>query len=269
MSQTADKQPGPALRRATSSLHGEIGDAAPVGERSFQADSPPPPPREWLAAAAFHHVVRALDERLRRAQGIAEYSHSRDCILRVEPRRAEGAVRLADGTEVRPDDALLELHLWNEHLPRISVLGPHLGWALRVRTQMRLSLIELADKLAHRPEYADVVALHARISWGRATRSGRMLSLARRFGFRPSSEFAPRGALQHLHDFWEDFLIFGLICTFNPRSLRGAGLLRHRAELWMSRRELIDRYGAKSHLAGSRREAERRSKLRQQAATMS
>jgi hypothetical protein len=46
-----------------------------------------------------------------------------------------------------------------------------------------------------------------------------------------------------MHDLGEDLLIWGLVCTFNPRSLRGGGLLRHRADLWMSRRELIARYG--------------------------
>jgi hypothetical protein len=237
MTQTAENQSGHALRASMSSFDPEIDGLATELPPGRGAE------RKSLVAALFRHLVRGLDERLRRVQGIAEFSASRDCILRVEARRSGEALRLADGTEIRPEDALLELHLWNEHLPRIPILGPHLGWALRIRSQMRLSLAELARSLERRPDFAPVVALHARISWGRRARSGRMLSLARRFGFRPSLRIAPTGAIERIHDFWEDFLIWALICTFNPRSLRGGGLLRHRADLWMSRRELITRYG--------------------------
>jgi hypothetical protein len=237
MTQMAGNQSGHVLRRAAGPRDRRIDELPPGTQGRFAADG------KSFVGPAFRHLVHQLDESLRHAQGIAEYSASPDCMLRVEARRSAEPVRLHDGTMIRPNDELLELHLWNEHLPRISALGPHLGWALRVRTQMRRSLAELAACLQHDPAYAGVVALHARISWSRAARSGRMLSLARRFGFRASSRLAAEAPAQRLHDFWEDFLIWGLICTFNPRSLRGAGLLRHRAELWMSRRELIESYG--------------------------
>jgi len=235
MTQAAENQSGRALGAARTSFDPEI-------DRPAAAELPSAG-RPALAATVFRHLVRGLDELLRRAQGIVEFSASRDCILRVEARRCGETLRLADGTEIGPGDALLEVHLWNDHMPRIPAAGPHLGWALRVRSQMCRSLTELAESLERRPDFAAVAALHARISWRRGARSGRMLSLARRFGFRPSLRIAPPSTAERLHDFWEDFLIWSLICTFNPRGLRGSGLLRHRADLWMSRHELIARYG--------------------------
>src|SRR5262249_24360376 len=110
-----------------------------------------------------------------------------------------------------PDDALLEVHLWNDHMPRIPAAGPHLGWALRVHSQMRRSLTELAESLERRPDFADVDALHARISWRRGARSRPMLSLPRRSGLRPSLRLPPPSTAERLHDFWEDFLIWSLI----------------------------------------------------------
>ncbi len=56
----------------------------------------------------------------------------------------------------------------------------------------------------------------------------------------------PRNAstvAKRIHDFFQNILVSMLIWTFNPRGLRGLGLRRDYASLWISRRTLIARYG--------------------------
>ncbi len=70
-----------------------------------------------LASAWLERAVFSLDRVLRWRLGIYEYSASRHCMFRINRARAEQSWRLPDGTTIRAGDRILELHLWNEHIP--------------------------------------------------------------------------------------------------------------------------------------------------------
>src|SRR6185437_7027005 len=104
--------------------------------------------------------VRWLDRALRQYLGVIEFCDQPPCVLRVSPARAGLALTLPDGTRISPGDSLLELHLWNERLPRADTMCT-LGRGGSLRTRLDWSLDALARYLAQEPGTGDVRACHA------------------------------------------------------------------------------------------------------------
>jgi len=75
--------------------------------------------------------IFALDTWLRRREGVFEYSHKPDCILRAQLSRLTSDVLLSDGTFGRSGDRVIDLHFWNEQIPVKPVAGYSLAWGCR------------------------------------------------------------------------------------------------------------------------------------------
>jgi hypothetical protein len=192
----------------------------------------------WLRA-----LVRRLDDALRRLYGVREFSDRPDCLLRIAIGRALDGIRLADGSEIPRGSAIIELHLWNEHLSTLlSSRGNNLGWANALRRRVDASLGELADCIASDPFFAGVNALRARIVLVSRRRLPKLIRVARAFGFETVASDAPEPFGTRVHGFWENFFIRALVWTFNPTALRRAGLRRVRCEVWIPRDALLARY---------------------------
>lgn len=193
----------------------------------------------------LNRAVLAVDRSLRRAKGIFEFCEAEGCILRIGVIASDSAILLPDGTEVRPQDPIIDLHLWNERLPRLGETGSSLGWGGMFRAKMQTSLKLLAGYLDSNPELADVKACRARTAF---LRSRRIRRGAYRLGF---VEAIPEESLSdHVHEFLETFLIYGLTWVFNPGALPEKACLPQRSYLWMSREELFRRYGPSGEGSG-------------------
>src|SRR6185312_15368381 len=94
-------------------------------------------PARWLVAR--------IDDVSRWCNGIVEFSTAPDCLLRVAVSRATERRVLADRA-VEAGEAVVELHLWNEHIPSLEGFSG-LGWVARIRRQMIRSLGLLAAAL--------------------------------------------------------------------------------------------------------------------------
>ncbi len=185
-------------------------------------------------------LIRAFDRFLRRATGVFEFCDHLDCLLRLQWGRAPRDLSLSDGTVVRKGALVLMLHLWNQHLPRPGPAGYDLAWATRVRRMLIFSPREAARWLAAQPQGKQVEAICG-ITVLALSPDGGISPLIRRLGF---DVFPYRRALGRLGKFWENFYTWGIMWTFNAASLRDRSLLRlRRAEIWMSRREFMRRYG--------------------------
>ena len=66
--------------------------------------------------------------------------------------------------------------------------------------------------------------------------------MASRFGFEWVADNRKPSVLRRIHDFFQNFLVFGLQWAFNPAGLRGKGFLCPRELLYMSRETLLERY---------------------------
>ena len=182
-----------------------------------------------------------LDALIRVCYGIYEYTDDPDCLLRVAISRARAPVALADGTRIQPGEPVGTLHCWNEHFPRYPNDGPNLGWACTTQHRMRHSLNALADHIVDEPAWREVralcaeAALSTRLGWPQVQR------VAERYGFERVTPSA--SALRRIHAVGEGVVLWGLTHAFNPAALARQPFLREHHELWISRAELVARYG--------------------------
>ena len=105
--------------------------------------------------------IFALDTWLRRREGVFEYSHKPDCILRAQLSRLTSDVLLSDGTFGRSGDRVIELHFWNEQIPVKPVAGYSLAWGCRFNRGVAKSLRGLAQFLMSRPQLSDINIIRA------------------------------------------------------------------------------------------------------------
>ncbi|HEV2300733.1 MAG TPA: hypothetical protein VGR91_04105 [Stellaceae bacterium] len=187
-----------------------------------------------------HRLVRALDAALRHILEIREFTARPDCLLRISLGRADADVRLGDGAAISRGDPVVDLHLWNEQLP--SGDASTLACSNALRRRMVSSLGELARYLDAEPSMAGVMAVRGRIACLAESQVEVLRHLAAAIGFEMIRLGDSGGLARRLHDFLENFLIWALAWTFNPRALRGKGLRQPRCELWISRDALVARH---------------------------
>lgn len=188
-------------------------------------------------------AVRGVDMLLRHGMGIQEFTDDEECIFRISLDAAANIVRLSDGTVVRPGDAVLTLHFWNEHLPPMGSSGPSAAWANLFRRRMRRSLEVVAAHLEREPAYNSVVALSGAPPFGSRIGVVQMVRTAERFGFDVIEPNAERELRERIHAMFDSILLWGLAQAYNPAALNGKRLLRHRYRLWISRATLLRHYG--------------------------
>ncbi len=184
--------------------------------------------------------IFGLDRWLCRRFGIYEYSGRSECLFRAEIRRAEENMRLADGLRVKIGDPLLQLHLWNEHVPAMGREGPSVAWARRTARRMEASLRELARYLSESEAGHDVVALRAEMHLRTDHQSAQLARIFGRFGFEAQVHAGQEGLWRLVG---ENLLVVLLILASNPASLRAGVLRRECLRAVISRERFLRLYG--------------------------
>ncbi|MGE5533908.1 MAG: YkoP family protein [Acidobacteriota bacterium] len=196
----------------------------------------------WIRA-----LVTGIDGRLRLHYGVREFSQSPDCIFRIQVVPAKTDITLSDGTRVRANDRIIDLHLWNEQIPLMPPGGPTLAWARQMNRAVDISLRELATLLKRRKDLDDVVAVRANMKLGCSGESDQVTRIAARFGFERIPQRAARMSLgQCLRRFGESILISMMVLARNPAAFRMRGLWRDSIVAFLSIRSLLHRYEMKS-----------------------
>ncbi len=137
--------------------------------------------------------IFALDSWLRRREGVFEYSHKPDCILRAQLSQLSSDVLLSDGTSGRPGDRVIDLHLWNEQIPVKPIAGYSLAWGCRFNRSLAKSLRGLAQFLMSKPQLSDINIHHPRDYKSRRASSYRHTTWIRGQS-RPCQSFTTLGA---------------------------------------------------------------------------
>lgn len=183
-----------------------------------------------LASAVFR-----LDGWLRRRQAVFEYTDREDCIFRAQTLTADRAVALGDGTRIRPGDLLLNIHLWNEHIPPASG-DRDVSWARTISHRLAASLCELERAVERRPELRGTVAVVADMALGTEGRGEQIVRMSRRYGFEAveGDDHAPG----MVHRLGENMLMFLLVLAANPAAARLSVLRRGRRRVYLSRNAL-------------------------------
>ncbi|HWI28599.1 MAG TPA: hypothetical protein VN668_16615 [Stellaceae bacterium] len=197
-----------------------------------------------MAYLDLSRAVRGVDSLLRQRQGIEEFTEDEKCIFRISRVPASRDVVLSDGTQIREGDPVLQLHLWNEHLPVMPSAGPSPAWAIRLKRCMRSSLTAVAAYVEREHGLDAIRALHGAPPFGSRLGALQMVRTAYRFGFDVIDPDAPPEWRERIHLVFDSMLLWGLAYAFNPAGLKTKGLLRYRHQLWISRRKLLLRYGS-------------------------
>ena len=155
--------------------------------------------------------IFALDTWLRRREGVFEYSHKPDCILRAQLSRLTSDVLLSDGTFGRSGDRVIDLHFWNEQIPVKPVAGYSLAWGCRFNRSFEKSLGELAQSLVNKPELSDINIIRAN------TNLDPLHRIAARHGFEVIRDPVELSPWEHAHRFGQNILYWLLTLCVSLR----------------------------------------------------
>jgi hypothetical protein len=172
-------------------------------------------------------AIYGVDLILRQWYGIYEYSRTNTDILRIAMLRASVPVSLPDGTQIRPGDLIVDLHIWNERLSTLGPFGPSLAWGCRVRHRIEFSLGQLARHLETIGYLEPCAAVRAKAVFVNGRNAKRLTRIAACYGLHRAIEAQPAG-LGH------GLLAYGLTWASNPASLTGKRFNTMRHEFWMS-----------------------------------
>jgi hypothetical protein len=211
----------------------------PARFASKPADSPPlkevSPPSLLSRSAVL--IVEYLDRFLRHRLRICEFSDQSACLFRISRSQSSAFVSLADGTEIKSGDPVLELHFWNEHLGLVGDPAATFAWGLRLLKHLRFSLILLAVYLEDGEEWTGIHAVHARF----VTCLQRPERAIRHLGFFITSPSRSMG--RRVRDYFEDFLVHALVWAFRPCGRNHFRKDLKRLDLWLSTASLKKLYG--------------------------
>ena len=143
---------------------------------------------------------------------------------------------------MRAGDRLIDLHIWNEHVPLIGKHGPTVAFARRLDHCVDVSLSELARYCAEHKDLDDISAIRGNLVLGSTRRSAQIARIAARYGFERVNPTLPLSAGGRLHRFGENILISMLVFARNPGTLRADTLMRDRTLTYLSRQTLAQRY---------------------------
>jgi hypothetical protein len=185
-------------------------------------------------------LIRSLDGLLRRLRGIFAYWDHPQCMFRVRLSRADQPLPVPGGT-VPAGARVLELHFWNEHMPRIPPEGMTLTQAARMHRMLIQSLRVLAGQISSEPRFRGVRAVGGVTVLVVAGGTSGAEKLLERLGFRLTPYRSPLGLFG---EFWENAYTWALMWAYNRASLKGRRLLElERTEIWMSVTDFLERYG--------------------------
>lgn len=193
----------------------------------------------------IRRLVLGLDQQMRQAEHIFEYSGDPECLFRIERTVAGRPFVLSDSTIVAPGDPLVELHFWNEHIFARRAGADTLRWGKRMQRAFVNSLIELSDFLDGRGDYDAVPAVIGNLGVAVAGRSDQLLRVCQVHGFEPIHDGHHVSVAEHLHRAGQNVLALLLTLAVNPSSARLDVLARTHTRVAISRAELTERYGGR------------------------
>lgn len=195
-------------------------------------------------------LVSMIDGALRARQEIFEYCNDPHCVFRLQLAAATRDIALSDGTCLAAGTPLLNLHLWNEHVPPFPARGPTLGWARGMCRNFETSLEELATFVVRNAALEDIAAVGGKMMFGSTEQTQLVAHFAERYGFVRAIESAPdRPIADWLHLVGENILISMIVIAQNPAAFRTDFFHRDRVRVYLRRAELLRRFGARQEAA--------------------
>ena len=192
-------------------------------------------------ARLLRAVIRRFDAYLCRVYRVYEFTQDPECILRLAPTIARQPLQAHGVTVVQPGEALLEIHLWNEHMTPLNASENSIAWGSRTLRQFKYSLQLAARHVASQPGLAGMRGIFAVTSVLSSEHNSNRPGFMERLGFITLPYHNKLGAFG---EFWENFYAWWIMWTYNPLSLRSRRLTgMRRSEMWMPMSDFMQRYG--------------------------
>lgn len=185
---------------------------------------------------------------MRRKQGIFDYSEEPSCIFRASIVTLDVPMRLPDARAIPAGTRVLDLHIWNEHMPRPGG-ATSLAYGRTIARHIDGSLGLLARFLRSRPDLDDIAGARALMRLAAAEERRMLLNLAGRFGFLPIQQ-QRQTRLQRLHALGTNFLITMLMFASRMRQNGLRTLRRDAADVFLPCDVLHRRYPPDPGIAG-------------------
>jgi hypothetical protein len=135
----------------------------PLWNRFWPSPLLAPPEARPKTVPLTARAVFAFDRLVQRFYGVEEFTHHPGCVFRISRHAAGFECVLRDGTRVRPQDHLVEIHFWNERMPRKDRSNP-VPWRQRMLDALGFSLSLLAEHVNSLPDGDRIVAAYGIMS---------------------------------------------------------------------------------------------------------
>jgi hypothetical protein len=195
-------------------------------------------------------IIFALDTWLRRCQAVVGYSSHPSCVFRLRVARSRRTLVLRDGTRLRTGQRMIELHFWNEHIPPVPQNGATIRWARQMQKSISTSLRELARYLSSRPDLRDISVICGDVPSATRAQWRQIEYIMGYYGFETVMESERLLLRERIHRLGENILISLTIFAQNTAALRFDTLMRVRVPIYLSRRNLEQKFGDVSEAAG-------------------
>jgi len=188
----------------------------------------------------MHSFIRTLvigfDRHMRRKMNVIEFWDHPDCLIRVRVTQSDHALVVAN--DVIPEgDNIIEIHFWNEHVPRIPGSGTDMKWAVRGVRMLKSSFSELALQMDNSERFQGVKAVGGITPLFFAGDDSSGERIWKRLGFTLTPVKHPLG---RFGAFWENVYTLLIMWAFNPHSVRNQRLSSmRRTEFWVTADEFL------------------------------
>jgi hypothetical protein len=181
-----------------------------------------------------------LDRVLRRRYHVFEFTDDPGCIFRLSMENASYPITLPD-KEIPKGAPVLNLHLWNEHVPSMPKDGPDMGWGIKMAKSVKYSFGLVAQEVRRNPELSNEQALGGDTILFSQTIPGEYDWLFTRLGFTIFPYHRPK--LGRFGEFFENLYTWWLMRSFNLPSAHRRQLFHlERKTIWMSIEKLLSLY---------------------------
>ena len=184
-------------------------------------------------------LVVNFDQYLRRKQNVVEFWDHQHCLIRMSLVESSRPLPVAKGL-IPAGEKIIEIHIWNEHIPAIPRSGADIKWAIKVIRMLNLSFNELAHQISTNERFASVKAVGGITALFFPGQDSSAEHICKRLGFTITPH---KGMLGRFGEFWENVYTWLIMWAFNPLSVRKQRLLSmRRTECWMAADEFVRRH---------------------------
>jgi hypothetical protein len=167
---------------------------------------------------------------------VIEFWDHPDCLIRVRVVRSDRPLVVANDV-ISVGEKIVEIHFWNEHVPRIPDSGADMAWAVKGVRMLASSFTELARQISTNEKFHGVKAVGGvtpLFFTGQGTSGERIW---KRLGFTMTPH---EGRLGRFGEYWENVYTWLIMWAFNPLSVRNQRLLSmRRTEFWVVADEFV------------------------------